>query len=92
MLPEPEEQPISAPNPRRAVGKMAVVGGIIAIIVALLLIFVRQRAMDGLVNHLSVSLLVALIVLVNLISCLVVMIMFAAWRWIKCDLSGRDED
>ena len=71
---------------------MVLVGGLMAIIVALLLIFVRRRAVDGLVNHLSVGLLVALIVLVNLISCLVIMIMFAAWRWIKRDLSPQEDD
>ncbi len=70
---------------------MVLVGGIIAVVVALLLCFVRQRAMDGLVNHLTLGLLVALIVLVNLISCLVVMILFAAWRWIKRDLTAEED-
>jgi uncharacterized membrane protein YozB (DUF420 family) len=83
---------ISTPNPRRAAAKFALVVAIVAGVVVLLLMFVRRRAVDGLVNHLTLGLLVALIVLVNLISCLVIMIMFAAWRWIKRDLRPLEDD
>ena len=82
---------ISTPHPKRAAGKLGLVVAIIGIVVALLLVFVRQRAVDGLVNHLTLGLLVALIVLVNLISCLVIMSLFAAWKWIKRDLTDDDD-
>ena len=76
---------------RRAGGKLAVVGAGIALVLVPLLIFVRERALNGLVNHLTLGLLVALIVIVNLVCCLIIMVLFAAWRWIKRDLVAEED-
>jgi cation transporter-like permease len=75
----------SCPNPRRAARKLALLCAVIVAVLALLIVFVNERTVNGLINHLSLSLLVALIVIVNLLALLTLIGLYAAFRWIKRD-------
>jgi uncharacterized BrkB/YihY/UPF0761 family membrane protein len=80
------------PNRARAARKLALVICIVAAVLTLLIGFVSAKTVNGLVNHLTLGLLVALIVIVNLVSVLLCLIFFAAYRWIKRDLDPDAED
>ncbi len=71
----------NCPNPRRAARKLA-----------LLIVFVNDRTVNGLINHLSLSLLVALIVIVNLLAFLTLIGLYAAYRWIKRDFDPESSE
>ena len=80
----------SQPNRARAARKIALVVAALLLVLAACVLFVSAKTVNGLVNHLSLGLLVALIVIVNIVSLLIIMALFAAYRWIKCDLDPED--
>ena len=83
--------PSHCPNRKRAAGKLALFIGVTAAILFLAVMFVSQKAVNGLINHLTVGVLVALVVIANLVSLLIGLTCFAAYRWIRRDFAPDDE-
>jgi uncharacterized membrane protein len=81
-----------SPNRKRAASKLAGLCAVILVVLALLIVFVNARTVNGLINHLSLSLLVALIVIVNLLSLLTLIGLYGAYRWIKRDLDPNGNE
>ena len=54
--------------------------------------FLREQHIDALRNDMSLSALVVTIVIVNLVSFVCFIAMFAAWQWIRCDFNPPRDD
>ncbi len=80
------------PNKGRAARKIAVVIAVLLLVLAGCVGFVSAKTVNGLVNHLSLGLLVALVIIVNIVSFLIVLSLFAAYRWIRRDLHPEEAD
>ncbi len=82
---------------RRCVGRAAlkglVVGCVIGALATFFILFARARVVNGLVNHLTLGLLVVMVIVINLVSLGLGLISFLAYKWIKRDLApGNGED
>lgn len=83
-------------NRRRALGKASVVLAAIAAAVAGLSQLITTDTIDVLKHSLSLWSIVALVVIINLVSFSCFIVLFFAYRWIRCDLkpprdaAGRD--
>jgi hypothetical protein len=74
----------------RAALKGLGVGCLVGALVAIFVIFARARVVNGLINHLTLGLLVVMVVVINLVSLGLGLIAFLAYKWIKRDLEGGE--
>lgn len=90
-LPEPTA---SAPrtNPRRAYAKIATMAAVLGIVLGGLITFVDREAFSDLRHHLTLWLVLAIVVIVNITSLLLFALFWAIYRWIKRDLEPAGED
>jgi hypothetical protein len=80
-------------NPRRAALKMAVIAGVLLLFVGLLSLTVNQAALNQLKFDLSLWTVIALVLIINLLSAACFIILYIAYRWVRCDLKPpRSED
>ncbi len=77
---------------RRAAAKGLGVGCLLGALIAIFVIFARARVVNGLINHLTLSLLVIMVVVINLVSLGLGLITFLAYKWIKRDLTHDADD
>jgi hypothetical protein len=80
-------------NPRRAALKTVLVVGFIALCVWLLSLTLDHSALDRLKFDLSLWTLIVLVMITNLVSFACFIILYAAYKWVRCDLKPpRAED
>ena len=89
-----KEQSISySRNPRRAVLKIAVIIGIMLLSAGLLSLAVDNTAINQLKFDLSLWTVIVLVLIINLVSAGCLIILYAAYRWVRQDLKPpRSED
>lgn len=80
-------------HPLRAVLKMAaIIVGLLAV-AGVLLLTIDDSVLDQLKFNLSLGTLIVLVVVINIISFVFFMILYAAYQWVRRDLKGpRSED
>ncbi|MCB1530845.1 MAG: hypothetical protein H6853_01690 [Rhodospirillales bacterium] len=76
------------PRPGRACTKIFVLLCAAVILFLTLAYCIDKETVDTLKQSLSVGTIVALVVVINLISFIVFMVMYAAWQWVRCDLKA----
>jgi len=82
----------SAPNPRRAYVKVAAVAAVLGILLGALITFVDRESFSDLRHHLTLALVLAIVVIINLVSLLLFGLFWLIYRWIKRDLGTEGED
>jgi cation transporter-like permease len=87
---EPRRPPLPSPNRRRAYRKMAAVAALLIAILVALIIFANQQTVNGLRHHLTLWLIIAIVMIANISSFLILAAMLAAYKWIKRDLDPDD--
>jgi hypothetical protein len=80
------------PNRKRAALKLAFIVAIIIALVAALWAFIDKNALYELKHGLSPGPIIALVVIINLVSFLCFIVMFAAYHWVRRDLRPPRED
>jgi len=85
--PDPDQ-----PNPRRALIKTLCVAAFLGGVLAALIAFVDERTFHDLRHHLTLGLIIAIVVIINIVSFLLFIIFWAIYRWIKRDLESAGED
>ena len=80
------------PNPKRAYTKIAVVAATLGVLLGALITFVDRESFQDLRHHLTLWLVLAIVVIVNLTSFLLFTLFWAIYRWIKNDLEPPQED
>lgn len=73
-------------NKKRACMKMAVVAVAIIAALAALVLLLDGQALDELKHSLSLWTIVALVVVINLVSFVCFIVLYAAYRWVRRDL------
>jgi uncharacterized BrkB/YihY/UPF0761 family membrane protein len=77
----------------RACAKMAVVAFGVIVVLALMIGLLNEQMLDELKHTLSLWIIVALVVIINLVSFLCFVVLYAAYRWVRRDLKpGRDDE
>lgn len=74
----------------RALLKTALVAAVAALAVLALSQVVNDRMLDEIKHNLSMGTIIALIILINAVSGVCFLALFAAWRWIRRDLKAED--
>ena len=82
----------STPQPRRAYAKIAAVAAVFGIILGALITFIDRESFIDLRHHLTLALVLAIVVIVNLTSFLLFGLFWMIYRWIKRDLEPERED
>lgn len=80
-------------NGKRACVKIAVVVAAIMLVLAAMVAVVHDgQVLDELKHSLSLWTIVALVVIINLVSFLCFVVLYAAYRWVRRDLKPRRDD
>lgn len=80
-------------NPRRALCKTLLVAGFAGLCVWILSLTIDEGALDRLKFDLSLWTLIALVLIINLVSLASFAVLYAAYKWVRCDLRPpRDID
>lgn len=79
-------------NRKRAFAKIILIVLLLAALAAALTLTVDQQALDALKHGLSVWTIIALVLIINLVSFVCFIVLFAAYRWVRCDLKPRRDD
>lgn len=79
-------------NGKRACAKIALIALLIAALLAVLLMIVDKQVLDSLKHSLSLWTIVALVLIINLVSFVSFMVLYAAYRWVRRDLKPRRDD
>ena len=82
----------TAPHPKRAYAKIAAVAAILGTILGALITFVDRESFNDLRHHLTLTLVLAIVVIINLTSFLLFGLFWIIYRWIKRDLEPERED
>jgi uncharacterized BrkB/YihY/UPF0761 family membrane protein len=80
------------PNARRALVKMLGVAALLGGVLVALITFVDEETFHDLRHHLTLWLIIAIVVIINIVSFLLFIIFWAIYRWIKRDLEPVEED
>jgi uncharacterized membrane protein len=80
------------PHRVRAALKAALVAAVVLAALVFSLSVVDQETVYGLKQSLSLWLIMALVVIVNLVSFIVIALLFAAYKWIRRDLDPREDE
>lgn len=78
-------------NPRRALAKTGFIIVTAILIIAALAYFVNEQALDELKHNLSLWSLIALVIIINLVSFICFIVLYAAYRWVKGDLKAPEK-
>ncbi len=87
-----EKTAVPPVNPRRAVLKMISILAVVLLVLAGLIHFFSDQMIDELKHSFSVWTIITLILIVNLVSFVCVIVMFAAYRWVRGDLRPRRDE
>ena len=79
-------------NRKRACAKMAAVSVLVVAVLAALIWLVNDRMLDELKHTLSLWTIVALVLIINLVSFVCFVVLYAAYRWVRRDLKPRPDD
>ncbi len=79
-------------NKRRAYLKIAAIGAVLGVILGALIAFVDHETLNGLRHHLTLFLIVAIVVIVNLTSFLLFILFFAIYQWIRRDFEPSTDE
>ena len=80
------------PNPKRAYIKMACVAAVLGVALGALITFVDRETFHDLRHHLTLLLIIAIVVIVNITSFLLFVLFWGVYRWIKRDFDPDAED
>lgn len=81
------------PNRCRAVAKIAVIAAVLLGFLGLLALTIDESAIDRIKFDLSLWSLIAVVLIINLVSCAVFTALFFAYQWVRRDLkTPRVED
>ncbi len=81
----------STPHPGRAYAKIAAVAAVLGIILGALITFVDRESFNDLRHHLTLALVLAIVVIINLTSFLLFGLFWIIYRWVKRDLEPERE-
>lgn len=84
----PKQANDSDQNLPRAVLKTAVILLVLVFFAALIALFVNDSLIDTLKFNLSLGALIGLVVMINIISFICFMALYAAYQWVRCDLKA----
>jgi cation transporter-like permease len=87
----PSERPSFPPDRRRGYRKIAAVVALLLAVLAALIVFINEQTVNGLRHHLTLWLIIAIVMMINITSFLVLAALLAAYKWIKRDLDPDDE-
>lgn len=81
------------PNKKRACAKIALVAVLVLAAIAALILLLDGQALDQFKHTLSLWTIVALVIIINLVSFVCFVVLYAAYRWVRRDLKPqRDAD
>jgi len=72
--------------------KIAAVGIVLGTVLGALIGFVNEETLDGLRHHLTLSLIIAIVVIINVTSFLLFMLFWAIYQWIRRDFDPAAEE
>lgn len=82
-----------SPHPRRAIVKMIIVLALAVGALAALIFSIDDQVLDQLKHSLSIGTIIALVLLINIVSFVAFILLYAAYQWVRCDLKpGARED
>ena len=79
-------------NKKRACAKMAVVVLGIVLVLAVAAALIDRPMLDEIKHTLSLRTIVALVIIINLVSGVCLLGLYAAYRWVRRDLKPRRDD
>ena len=80
------------PDTKRALAKTAIIALVIAAAILVAVTSVDEQALTHLKHTLSLWTIIALVVIVNLVSAAVLLLLYAAYRWVRSDLPSPPEE
>lgn len=90
---QPAKKTASDQNLPRAALKTAVILLVLLVIAGLIALFIDDSLIDTLKFNLSLGALIGLVVVINIISLICFMMLYAAYQWVRRDLkSSRNAD
>jgi uncharacterized BrkB/YihY/UPF0761 family membrane protein len=79
-------------NGKRACVKIAVIAVLIAAVLAALIFVVNGQMLDELKHSMSLWTMIALVIIINLVSFVCFVVLYAAYKWVRRDLKPRRDD
>jgi uncharacterized membrane protein len=79
----------SCRNGKRACCKLAFIICVTLTVLIGLYFFVDSQVVSGIKENFSLGVIIALVVIVNLVSFLCFIVLYAAYQWVRCDLKEK---
>ena len=78
-------------NKKKACLKLLAIAAVTVVLIFLFGSFIDEETISGIKDNFSLWTIIALVIVINLVSFLCFIAMFAAYKWVQADLKPQDE-